>query len=133
MQQFVKKNSLDNIVNFKGWVNKGEMLAEYQSAHVQVMSSAAEAMSIAALESLSAGVYLISTPVSGNTEIIKKGVNGELFPHKNSEKLAVKLEKFFYEKFTDNYTIPDNFLKNFRNNYNWKNIVSKINDNVLVK
>lgn len=131
MQQFVTENNLGNEVNFKGWVNKKEMLAEYQSAHVQIMSSAAEAMSIAALESLSTGVYLISTPVSGNTDIIQENTNGELFPFKDSELLAKKLAKYFRDKFEDNYTTPNNFLTDFRANYDWKNIVSEIDKKIL--
>ena len=131
MQQFVQKNGLKNEINFKGWVNKDEMLEEYQSAQVQVMSSAAEAMSIAALESLSVGVYLISTPVSGNTDIIKEGINGELFPFENSKILAKKLEMYFNEKYTENYSVSDEFLNNFRVNYDWENIVREIDRKIL--
>lgn len=131
MQQYVQKNGLTNEVNFNGWVNKKEMLAEYQSAHVQVMSSSAEAMSIAALESLSTGVYLISTPVSGNTDIITEGTNGELFPFANSEILAKKLENYFIEKYAENYSVPDDFLNNFRINYDWNHIVREIDKKIL--
>ncbi len=126
MQQFVHKNDLQTEVRFKGWVSKKEMLAEYQSAHVQVMSSEAEAMSIAALESLASGVYLISTPVSGNTDIITENINGELFPHGKSEILAEKLTNYYNNKFKKNDTIPPNFLSRFRAKYDWTNIVKSL-------
>ncbi len=131
MKSFVKKNDLSRIIQFKGWVSKEEILQEYQSAHIQVISSKAEAMSIAALESLSSGVYVISTPVSGNTDIIEEGINGELFPYSNYEILAKKLEEYYRTKFTENYTIPDNFLDNFRNKYDWNNVIKQLNNKVL--
>ncbi len=127
MQRFVRNNDLEKEVQFKGWVSKTEMLAEYQSAHVQVMSSAAEAMSIAALESLSAGLYLISTPVSGNTDLIVEGINGSIFPYKKYEVLSSKLISYYNTKFKKNYHVPENFLNEFRKNYDWQNIIQKIN------
>ncbi|MEA2042677.1 MAG: glycosyltransferase family 4 protein [Bacteroidota bacterium] len=131
MQQFVSQNGLENEVYFKGWVSKREMLEEYQTAHVQVMSSAAEAMSIAALEAISSGVYLISTPVSGNTDIIEDGVNGEIFPFKDATVLSNKLEQYYKDKYSENYKVFDNFLSNFRKKYDWSSIVEEINVRIL--
>ncbi len=126
MQKFVNQNGLNQNVKFKGWVSKQEMLAEYQSAHVQVMSSAAEAMSVSALESLASGLYLISTPVSGNTDIITEGINGNLFPYGNSKALAKLLLDFYNTKFKNNYQVPKPFLDDFRKNYEWRNVVNSL-------
>ena len=131
MQQFVRKNGLEKEVEFKGWVSKEEMLAQYQSAQVQVMSSAAEAMSIAALESLSAGLYLISTPVSGNTDIIETGINGELFDFADSGALADKLGNYYKTKFRKDYRVPADFLEKFRQKYDWGNIVKIIQKELI--
>ncbi len=131
MKSFVKKNNLSEIVHFKGWISKEDILQEYQSAHIQVISSEAEAMSIAALESLSSGVYVISTPVSGNTDIIEDGINGELFPYNNYVVLAEKVKKYYRTKFTANYTVPDSFIDNFRKEYDWSSIIEKLNNKVL--
>lgn len=133
MQQFVRKNGLEKEVKFKGWVSKAEMLSEYQSAQVQVMSSAAEAMSIAALESLSAGLYLISTPVSGNTDIIEEGINGEIFPFGKSDILADKLANYYTAKFQTNYRVPADFLDNFGKKYDWENIVQNIENKLFAE
>jgi len=124
MEEFVANNNLSKNVNFKGWVTKDEMISNYQSANLQVISSADEAMSIAALESLSAGLYVISTPVSGNTELIKAGVNGDFFSFNNSVELASKIEDFYETKFKSNWQIETKFLDNFRNKYDW-NVIAK--------
>jgi len=131
MQNFVKQNNLENEVYFKGWVNKDEMLAQYQSAHVQVMSSSAEAMSIAALESLSSGLYLISTPVSGNTDIIEKNINGDFFNFGDYKELSEQLITYFNIKYKEDYKVDNTFLESFRNKYDWKNIAKQIDDKIL--
>ncbi len=131
MQQFVSNKSLNDVVKFNGWVSKDELLRAYQGAHIQVISSEAEAMSIAALEALSTGLYLISTPVSGNTDIIKDGVNGEFFNFGNSDDLADKLINYYHSRFVEKYQIPEAFLNKFREKYDWKNIVKELEAKLL--
>ncbi len=125
MQAYVEKNQLNKKVYFKGWVTKDKMIEEYQSANLQVISSKDEAMSIAALESLSCGLYVISTPVSGNSELIKKGINGDFIDFGNPEQLAKKIEFFYHEKFKNNYRVDSKFLAEFRTKYNWERIVEQ--------
>ena len=126
MEKFVIDNNLDTVIEFKGWVNKAQMLDEYQSAHLQIISSKAEAMSIAALESLSSGLYVISTPVSGNTDIIEKEINGDFFNFGDYQTLTNSLINFYEKKKLKNYLVPKDFLQKFRDTYDWKNIVKKL-------
>jgi glycosyltransferase involved in cell wall biosynthesis len=133
MNRYILKNNLDNCVQLKGWVSKEELLKEYQSAHLQVISSMAEAMSIAALESLSAGVYLISTPVSGNTDIITDKINGEFFEFRDARQLTQNIIDFKVGRFKVNYRVPDQSLINFRNKYDWSNIISQLEAIITVK
>ena len=79
MEVFIKKHHLQDHITMKGWIPKEELLLEYQSASLQLICSYDEAMSIAALESLSTGLFVISTPVSGSTDLIDAGENGEFF------------------------------------------------------
>ncbi len=125
MKEYVKKSKLEEIVNFKGWVSKEELLKEYQSASLQVISSKAEAMSIAALESLSSGLYIISTPVSGNTDIIEEKINGEFFKFNNANILADKISDFYYTKYLKNYKVNQDFLSDFRKKYDWDSIIGE--------
>lgn len=128
MEDFVIEKKLSEIVNFRGWVSKTEMLNEYQSANLQVISSDDEAMSIAALESLACALYVISTQVSGNTELIEDNVNGEFFDFKNYVQLAQLIEKFYQNKFLKNFEYDKLKLQNFREKYNWENIVIQYNN-----
>lgn len=128
MEKYVAENQLSDVISFKGWVTKDVMLQEYQSAQVQIISSKAEAMSIAALESLCSGLYVISTPVSGNTDLIEEGLNGDLFGFGNETDLYRKTLSYYKKKFNDQYKIPENFLNDFRKKYDWSNIVNKLAD-----
>ena len=126
MKAFTQKYKLNNIIEFKGWVNKEEMLYEYQSSHIQVITSKAEAMSIAALEALSTGLFLISTPVSGNTDVIESNINGDFIDFSDSKTLSIKIQDFYNKKFLKSYKVPEEFLNDFRNKYNWDNIVEEL-------
>ena len=135
MQQFVTNHGLTEVIKFKGWVTKAEIINEYQSANLQIISSADEAMSIAALESLSCGLYVISTRVSGNTELITAGVNGDFFSFNNSQELVDKIKDFYENKFTKKWQIDQIKLEHFRTKYDWNVIVKqyeKLINNILI-
>jgi len=125
MESFVKKNNLSNKIIFKGWVSKKEMAEEYQSAHLQIISSRFEAFSISALESLFSGVYILSTPVSGNTDIIKAGINGDFYNYKDSVILAKKIESYYFEKFKQNFTLNQKELEYIKKEYSWEHILQQ--------
>ncbi len=126
MQQFVSEKGLEKNIIFKGWVDKKTMIEHYQSAQILVSTSADEAMSIATLEALSTGIYVISTPVSGNTDVIEKGKNGDFIAFKNSKQLALKLDDCINNPLQ--CIVNSEFLSEFRQKYDWSNVV-----NMLVK
>jgi len=99
MEEFVFINNLQKNIIFHGWVSKVEMLKYYQSSNLQVISSLAEAMSIATLESLSTGQYILSTPVSGNVDMIEKDINGDFFDYGNAQDLSEKIYDYYENKF----------------------------------
>lgn len=123
MKEYVKANKLQNIVGFKGWVPKAEMVQQYQSASVAIVTSLFEGMSIAVMEALACGCYLISTPIDGIKEIISTDVNGVIVDFGSSKEIAVQLEKYYNEKHKKNYAIPDSVTSKLANTYDWDNIV----------
>lgn len=125
MEQFVATKGLSNHVSFLGWVDKKIMLDSYQSANLQVITSHDEAMSIAALESLSTGQYIISTPVSGNTDVIEEGVNGEFIKFNDYKQLANKIENYYHTKFKNKSRVDNEYLNKFRQKYSWDGIVEE--------
>jgi glycosyltransferase involved in cell wall biosynthesis len=136
MERFVAKSRLAENVKFLGKVPEEQMLTEYQSAHLMVAPSLSEGMSIAALEALSCGAYVIATRASGFEDMIQENVNGEFVNFRDSGNLYEKLfafsgenrkeqpvaktvlnvrrETFNWEKIALNYL---EFLKNVQNNF----------------
>lgn len=131
MERYVLENHLEKEIFFHGWVSKSEMLTYYQTANLQVISSLAEAMSIATLESLSTGQYILSTPVSGNVDMIAKGINGDFFDYGNTKELSEKIYEYYENKFLPWYLVDEKYLGNFRKKYSWEEIV-KVYDDLIV-
>ncbi len=70
----------------------------YQQASVYVsagVNQGSEGLSLALLDAMAAGVPLIGTAISGNTDIIKNGVTGRLVPPGDSGSLAKAIPALF--------------------------------------
>ncbi len=80
LQQMTREMLLTEHVQFAGHVSRDDMRAYYGCHHMLLAPSEAEGMSISILEALFCGLYVLSTPVSGNNELIKNGFNGEILP-----------------------------------------------------
>ena len=111
-------------------MSKDEIIDQYQSANLYVAPSTTEGMSMAVLESLSYGQYVITTPVGQNRELIKEHINGELMTVGDHHELFNMIQKYYEEKFLKNYLVPAKTMADLRIKYNWSNIV-KSYDKVL--
>jgi len=123
MKEFVNADKLNDIIKFYGWVSKPEMVKQYQSAHVSVVTSVFEGMSISVLESLACGCFLISTPIDGINEVITSGENGVIVDFHSAEDIAHQLDSYYNERFLKNYTIPEPVMSKLITRYDWNNIV----------
>ncbi len=125
LQEYIEKNNLEENINFTWWLTKEELREYYQKSHIQVCSSKVEAMSVAILESIYSWLYIISTPISWNTDMIQEWVNWEFFDIWDSEKLWSKLI-YWYENFTK-ININESIINNLKDKYNRDNIISDLN------
>ena len=130
MEDFVKKNGLENIVIFKKWLSKPEIITEYQSASLTIMPSLAEGMSMALLEALACGQYVIATKVSNNEKLISAGMNGDFIEKKDYKSLANKIIDFYNNKFLHNYTVPTEHFNSIAEQFDWKNIVKQYDEDL---
>ena len=131
MEDFVNKNGLGGIVVFKNWLTKPEIIAEYQSASLTVMPSLAEGMSMALLEALACGQYVIATKVSNNEKLITAGINGDFIEKKDYKTLASKIIDFHDTKFANNYTVPTEHFDKIAEMFDWKNIVKEYEKDMM--
>ncbi len=125
MEKFVEENNLSNNIEFLGWVSKEQMVKEYQSAHVNLIASVFEGMSIGVFESLACGCFLITTPLDDIEHIITPEENAVIVNFNAPEEIAEQLEKYYAEKYLKNYTVPENIINELRTRFDWKHRVDE--------
>jgi phosphatidylinositol alpha-1,6-mannosyltransferase len=72
----VRELGLDDRVRFLGYIPRDEIAQHYAAAHVFVLPSYNEGMSVATLEAMAAGLPIVTTPTGGASELVVEGVNG---------------------------------------------------------
>jgi glycosyltransferase involved in cell wall biosynthesis len=80
-------------VRFWGYVPREKIAAHYAAAHVFVLSSYSEGMSVATLEAMAAGLPLVVTRTGGTADLVEEGVNGWTFPWGEVESLTGHLRR----------------------------------------
>lgn len=75
-QTLTHELGVDDRISFLGVVPRDEMPSLYAAAHVFVLPSFNEGMSMAALEAMGAGLPLLLTHTGGTEELVEEGVNG---------------------------------------------------------
>ncbi len=78
IQSMVAELGLADHFEFPGWLDRQQMLAEYQRADVLTFPSRFEGMSNVVLEAISCGLPILSTRIAGTDELVEDGVNGFL-------------------------------------------------------
>lgn len=126
IEKYIKKNNLQENIYLTGWLTKDQLREYYQSSHIQICSSKVEAMSVAILESLYSGLYILSTPISWNRDIIKSDLTGEFFDIWDSKELVNKL-KYWSNNF-QKLTYHQEEITYLKEYYNRDNIIYKLNE-----
>ena len=123
MEAFVNAHQLNESVRFSGWIPREELRKKYHSSHLMLITSRDEGQSLAMMEAMATGLYLLTTPVSGSETLIQEGVNGEYIPLGNSHEIASRLAAFYREKLASAYKIPPGLLKETRERISWDHYV----------
>ncbi|PID92565.1 MAG: hypothetical protein CSA96_02445 [Bacteroidetes bacterium] len=123
MQHYTEKHGLSKELSYSGWVGKQELLRKYQQSHLMVISSLDEGMSLAMIEALSTGLYVVTTPVSGSSMLIRERLNGERFPFRDAARLAAILERYYRDKVSGAEALPLAALEEIRKEISWDHYV----------
>ncbi len=89
--------SLDSF-KFLGWKSQKDLVEIYAQSSAFVMPSLTEALGVAFLEAMAAGVPVVGTSVGGIPEIIQDGYNGRLVPPDYPVKLAHALVEILRDR-----------------------------------
>ena len=72
---------VENEVRFIGYVPREEIAKYYATAHVFVLASYNEGMSVATLEAMATGLPVVTTRTGGSADLISEGVNAVSYTH----------------------------------------------------
>ncbi len=106
-------------IEIMGQVSHYDVLKAYEKADVLILPSREEAMSMVVLESVSRGIYILSTIVNGNHQLIVENVNGNFIPYGDERKISEAVAAFYYDKFLNNYQYPEDLIHRLFDRYSW--------------
>ena len=92
------KLGLSDRVRFLGYVPREEIDQHYASAHVFVLPSYNEGMSVALLEAMASGLAVVVTSTGGTPELVQPEVNGLIFDWADVERLAAHLRRLAQDR-----------------------------------
>jgi glycosyltransferase involved in cell wall biosynthesis len=123
LQDYVQKNDLHEVVDFRGEVENVE--SHFRAFDIFILPSLYEGFSNVVLEAMSYGIPVIGTNVCGTNEIIKNGVNGILVEPETSREISKAIGKLI-----DNPSLRkrlgDGGRRTVENNYSIEMTVKKL-------
>lgn len=103
LQSQINDQGLSDCVSLLGAKNITEILELYQSSDIFALpcvianSGDRDGMPNALLEAMAMQLPVITTPVTGNSELIKDGINGLIVPEGDSHALSAAMEKLLID------------------------------------
>lgn len=115
-------------IEIMGQVSHYDVLKAYEKTDVLILPSREEAMSMVILEAVSRGIYVVSTPVSGNAHLIEENVNGNFVQFGHTQSISHAVAEFYYNKFLKDYQYPEDMIVKLFDRYSWDKVVDQYLD-----
>jgi len=93
LRRLTQKLGVSDSVRFVGLVPHDKVAQYLSAADIYVSTCFVDSTSVSLLEAMACGLAPVVTDIAGNREWIEDGVNGFLFPPRNSEALAEKINQ----------------------------------------
>ncbi len=77
------------VIEFAGWMNKGDLVEEYKRSHIFILPSFYEGMSNSLLEAMACGCMVIARDIPVNRQLVNDAKNGFLFTSNNIEQVLI--------------------------------------------
>lgn len=90
-EQLARELGVTERVRFLGYVPREQIAHYYANAHVFVLASFNEGMSVATLEAMAAGLPVVVTRTPGTRELVQEGVNGLTLDWGDTDRLVSHL------------------------------------------
>ena len=97
-REWVEKNSLSEIVSFRGWLQAGDLEAAYRNADVFLLPSWMEGLPNAMVEAMAAGLVPVVSAVGNIPSVVTHGENGLLVQPKDSRSIELALQQILLDR-----------------------------------
>ena len=94
----VARLGLGDRVCFSGYVPREKIAKHYAGAHVFVLPSYNEGMSVALLEAMASGLAVVVTPTGGTSELVEPEINGLVFDWGDVDTLTAHLRRLAQDR-----------------------------------
>jgi glycosyltransferase involved in cell wall biosynthesis len=95
IHDYIETNKLHNLINFRGWVNKTEVVNSIAQSDILVVSSQHESLPMVIAECMAAGKVVIASTVGGIPEMITHEKDGFLFSIYKKDDLSNLLQRLY--------------------------------------
>lgn len=112
IRKSIKQKKLQDIVEILGPHTHEEVLERIYQSHAYVLpciegkNGDKDGLPVSIVEALACGIPVITTPMTGNSEVVKHGHNGFLVPPEDSHKTAEAMKRMIEDKVL--YTVQCN-------------------------
>ncbi len=128
IKQMIRRYNIEHKVQLAGWQDLSFIIDKFSKTHLFVLPSRAEAMSMAVLEALYSGIFIITTPQADSYHLIENGKNGFVIENINAENLADAMTVYYEKHFWNKHIVEQSLIDKVRKVYNWQHVVSLYND-----
>jgi colanic acid/amylovoran biosynthesis glycosyltransferase len=103
IKRAIRENQLEDVVELLGPLTQKEILQRYHQSHVFVLPCVEgsdgnkDGLPVSIVEALACGLPVITTPMTGNPEVVKEGENGLLVPFHDAEALAKAMDSLIHD------------------------------------
>ncbi|HEU4715634.1 MAG TPA: glycosyltransferase [Candidatus Saccharimonadales bacterium] len=127
LQAYVQEHSLEEYVEFIGWIDSTEVVNYYHVADVFAGPSLHEALGLVFVEAQASGVPVVASDVDGIPGIVADGETGFLVDKKSSDQLYAKL-KTLYNNPKLLRSMSDKAPQQIADQYSWETVAKKYAD-----
>lgn len=127
LRNLVNALGVEQHVRFVGLVSHPEVAQHLAAADIYVSTPFIDSTSVSLLEAMACGLAPIVTDIPGNREWITDGVNGLLFPPKNSKMLGEKIIRLVENEDTRKH-FGERCTHIVKQRASWENCVDRMED-----
>jgi len=113
-------------IEFLGSIDYDNLPKKYQEADIFTLCSLAEGMPLVVLEAMGTGLPIIASQVQGITDLVKTGINGELFEPSDVKQLVKHLVKLIEDG--EKRVKMGKKSTELAQGYDWKNIAQSYSE-----